>query len=212
LTARTAQSLTAYYNVQILSHFLIPYLLLSSSKPILGKGAQICNIARPGEKNRNIDLEDFRCLKAFEAGKFSPMGDTLKFVFQMDLYTQASMSDNISTFTTVYLAQQEFNIRFPDTHTTHIFPGVVATSMFSHPTVPWYVRVLFFVGLPFVSRSPAQYADVVVWEIASDEGKSLTRAFWDQYGREVVVDERVKADSQLRESIWENMLQLSEVS
>jgi hypothetical protein len=40
-------------------HFLIPYMLLTLPRPDLRKGAQICNIARPGEKNRTIDLDDF---------------------------------------------------------------------------------------------------------------------------------------------------------
>lgn len=90
----SAQSITSSFNTQILSHFLIPYLLLSSQKPILQKGAQICNIARPGEKNRNIDMDDFLCLKAFEAGTFRLLPAAMKFVFMLDLLTQASTSDN----------------------------------------------------------------------------------------------------------------------
>jgi NAD(P)-dependent dehydrogenase (short-subunit alcohol dehydrogenase family) len=190
----TAQSLTTFFNVQILSHFLIPYLLLSRPDPVLRKGAQICNIARPGEKNRNIDLDDFICLKALEAGTFSILKDAMRFVFMMDLFTE------------------EFNIKFPDTHTTHVYPGAVSTAMFEHPTVPWYFRVFARVAFFFFGRSPAQYANVAVWEIASEEARKLIRAFWDQYGREVDVDERVKADSQLRQRVWENLLHLGGVS
>jgi hypothetical protein len=88
----TAQ-LTTFFNVQILSHFLIPYLLLSRPEPVLRTGAQICNIARPGEKNRHIDLDDFLCLKAVEAGTFRFLKDVTKFVFMVDLFTQVSRSD-----------------------------------------------------------------------------------------------------------------------
>ena len=59
-----------------------------------------------------------------------------------------------------------------------------------------------------MARCSVQYADVAVWEIASEEARSLRRAFWDQYGREVAVDKRVQADSELRQLVWENLLQL----
>ena len=207
----TAQSLTTFFNVQILSHFLIPYLLLSRPDPVLRKGAQICNIARPGEKNRNIDLDDFICLKALEAGTFSILKDAMRFVFMMDLFTEASRS-HILPLPIIYFIKQEFNIKFPDTHTTHVYPGAVSTAMFEHSTVPWYFRVFARVAFFFFGRSPAQYANVAVWEIASEEARKLIRAFWDQYGREVDVDERVKADSQLRQRVWENLLHLGGVS
>lgn len=94
----TAQSMTTSFNVQILSHFLIPYLLLTLPRPVLRQGAQICNIARPGEKNQTIDLDDFRCLKALEAGKFSILKDIKKFIFMMDLFTYVSRLDFITLF------------------------------------------------------------------------------------------------------------------
>ena len=96
--ALMAQSMTTGFNIQILLHFLIPYLLLTLPQPVLWKGAQICNIGRPGEKNRTIDLNDFRCLKTFEAGKFSLLKDAMKFVFMMDLFTHASRLDIITLF------------------------------------------------------------------------------------------------------------------
>jgi hypothetical protein len=131
--------------------------------------------------------------------------DTMKFVFMMDLYTQASRY-GITPLAVIDLAKQEFNIRFPVTHTTHVYPGVVATALFKH--LPWYIRGPSNVILPLVARSSVQYADVAVWEIASDEVRSLRRAFWDQYGREVTVDKHVQADSELRQLVWENLLQL----
>lgn len=83
--------------------------------------------------------------------------------------------------------------------------------MMSHPSLPWFVRIFAYVVFPFTASSPAQYADVAVWEIASEEGKGMARTFWDQYGREIEVDQRVKTDFQLREGVWENLLQLGGV-
>ena len=89
LTA-SVQAVKGAFNVQILSHFLIPYLLLSLPEPILGKDARICNIARPGEINQIIDFDDFLSLKAIEKGTFSIFRNVMKFVFMMDLFTHVS--------------------------------------------------------------------------------------------------------------------------
>ncbi|KAL0954040.1 hypothetical protein HGRIS_005194 [Hohenbuehelia grisea] len=183
----TVEALTTGFNVQILSHFLIPYLLLSRPEPVLRKGAQICNIARPGEKGRTIDMDDFYYLKATEAGKFKLFPNVFSFVFMLDLLAH------------------EFNIRFPDTHTTHIYPGAVATGIFQHTNLPWWIRVAAPVLL-FFAQSAASYANVLVWQIGSDEAKALKRTYWDQYSREVDVDQRVWNDTQLREGVWEKLM------
>jgi hypothetical protein len=83
----TVQNAPSIFNVQILPHFLIPYLLLSLPAPVLRKGAQICNIGRPGDKNRNLNLDDMLCLKSIEAGTFSLFSDMMKWVVMMDLLT-----------------------------------------------------------------------------------------------------------------------------
>jgi hypothetical protein len=80
-----------------------------------------------------------------------------------------------------------------------------------HPTVPWWVRMISRVLEPIIACSPAQYANIVICEIASEEARNMDRTFWDRYGREVVVDKRVNSDVQLRERVWENLLQLGEV-
>lgn len=107
-------------------------------------------------------------------------------------------------------------MRFPETHTTHVFPGHVATSMLSNPNpnLPWFVRPIglfleYFVQ-PFRARTPAQYADIVIWETASDEAKSLKRTFWNERGESVEVDQRVDGDDELRKAVWDNLLELSE--
>jgi hypothetical protein len=74
-----------------------------------------------------------------------------------------------------------------------------------------WVRMIFRVLEPIIACSPAQYADIVIWEIASEEARDMTRTFWDRYGREVVVDKRVSVDSQLQEQVWKKLLQLGEV-
>jgi hypothetical protein len=94
--APTVRTITTFFKVQILSHFLIPYLLLSRPDPVLRKGAQICNIGRPGENNQDIDMDDFLCLKALESGKFNLWKDTMKFVFMVDLFTQAGVSYDLN--------------------------------------------------------------------------------------------------------------------
>lgn len=83
----TVQAMTIGFNVQVLSHFLLPYLL-SGPKPVLRKDAQICNIVRPGEKDHDIDLDDFRSLKAIEAGTFRLFPAMMKFCFVVDLFTK----------------------------------------------------------------------------------------------------------------------------
>ena len=68
----------------------------------------------------------------------------------------------------------------------HMCPGAVSTAMMtSHPSLPWFVWIFAYVIFIFTASSPAQYADVAVREIASEEGKGMARTFWDQYGREV---------------------------
>ena len=64
----------------------------------------------------------------------------------------------------------------------------------------------------FMGRSPAQYADVAVWGIASEEAQTLGRTYLDEHGREREVDTRVYTDANLRQGVWEKLLQLGEVS
>ncbi len=90
-TPGTVETLTAGFNVQIISHFLIPYLLLTRTNPVLREGAQICNIGRPGEKNRTIDFEDFSGLKAAAAGTFSVMTHPFRWVFMIDVFTKVCL-------------------------------------------------------------------------------------------------------------------------
>ena len=71
--------------------------------------------------------------------------------------------------------------------------------------------MIFRVLEPLIACSPAQYADIIIWEIASEEARKMNRTFWDRYAREVVVDRRVDNDAQLRERVWEELLQLGEV-
>lgn len=90
ILAATVDAVKGAFNIQILSHFLIPYLLMSLPEPALRNGAQICNVAQPGGKRQNIDFDDFLCLKAVEAGTFSLLRDLGRFFFIMDLFTQVS--------------------------------------------------------------------------------------------------------------------------
>lgn len=90
-------------------------------------------------------------------------------------------------------------------------PGPVVSSGIDHPTVPWWVRMVCRVLEPIIACSPAQYADIVIWEIASEEARKMNRTFWDRFGQEVFVDRRVKNDAELRERVWDKLLQLGEV-
>ena len=90
ILAATVDTVKGAFNIQILSHFLIPYLLMSLPEPVLRNGAQICNVTHPGAKKQNIDFDDFLCLKAVEAGTFSLLRDLGKFFFMMDLFTHVS--------------------------------------------------------------------------------------------------------------------------
>ena len=124
-TYDTAVALNSTFNAMILSHFLIPYLLMTFPELVLREGARICNIARPRLKNQAIDFDDFVCLKAVEEGTFRSFRDAGKYVFMMDLFTHVSWSDGYSLAYTyiTYIVKKEFNIRFPHTHTTHLWPG-----------------------------------------------------------------------------------------
>ena len=90
ILAATVDAVKNSFRIQVLSHFLIPYLLMSLPEPILRNGAQICNIAQPGAKKQNIDFDDFLCIKSVEAGTFSLLRDLGKFFFIMDLFTHVS--------------------------------------------------------------------------------------------------------------------------
>ncbi|KAF4578240.1 hypothetical protein EYR36_000047 [Pleurotus pulmonarius] len=191
-TPGTVETLTAGFNVQILSHFLIPYLLLTRTNPVLREGAQICHLGRPGEQNRTIDFEDFSGLKAAAAGTFSMMTHPFRWVFMIDVFTK------------------EFNVKFPGTQTAHLYPGPVYTQLFNAPSLPWYMHIFQKTVFRWTSISTAKYADIAIWETVSDEAKALKRAFWDQYGHEVTVDKRVESDPEFRQRVWDNLLQLSE--
>jgi hypothetical protein len=119
----TVEGVKGAFNVQILSHFLIPYLLLSLPDPVLGNDAQICNIARPGEVNRNIDFDDFRSLKAVEAGTFSILRDAMKFVFIMDLFTHVSAYNGIWLTYLQYVQNRNSMYGFPAPTLPTCIPG-----------------------------------------------------------------------------------------
>jgi hypothetical protein len=89
----------------------------------------------------------------------------------VDLFMQASRSDVIP-LSTIYIIKQEFNTKFPGIHTTHLYPGAVAMTLFKHPTVPWYIQVLTRVIFIVLARSPAKYADVAIWEITNCDFRS----------------------------------------
>ena len=82
--------MTSGFNTQILSHFLVPYLLLSRPEPILRQGAQICHIGRPGEIGRTLDMDDIMGLKSVEGGSLSLIATAFRWVFTMDLFTEVS--------------------------------------------------------------------------------------------------------------------------
>ena len=63
---------------------------------------------------------------------------------------------------------QEFNRRFPGTRTLHAFPRSVATTNKTHPSLPWIYRAVGWVATWF-AQAPADYADVAMWETASEE-------------------------------------------
>ncbi len=106
---------------------------------------------------------------------------------------------------------QEFNVKFPGTHTSYLYPGPVYTELFNAPSLPLYMHIFQKTVFRWTSISTAKYADIAIWETVSDEGKSLKRAFWDQYGHEVTVDKRVESDPEFRQRVWDNLLQLSEI-
>ncbi|KAJ8481017.1 hypothetical protein ONZ45_g15451 [Pleurotus djamor] len=163
------------FNVQVMSHFLIPYLLATRNEPSLRKGAQICHIGRPGASIGSLDVDN--------------------------------MQQKASSAWIV-----EFNARFPETHTTHLYPGQVATKGLSVLTLPWFIRYIAQPLVTFIGKTPAQYADIVVYQIASDEGKALKRTFWDQYSKEVKVDKRILSDHELREKVWDALIKLGEAA
>ncbi|KAF7980024.1 hypothetical protein HWV62_40144 [Athelia sp. TMB] len=112
-----------------------------------------------------------------------------RWVFAMDLFTE------------------EFNRRFPGTRTMHAYPGNVATNNMTHASLPWIVRCIGTI-VRWFGRTTADYAEIAVWQIASDEWKTKGWAFFDQYARKVMVDERVLVDDKLRADVWNKMLEL----
>ncbi|KAF7980178.1 hypothetical protein HWV62_39657 [Athelia sp. TMB] len=188
----TAASVTAAFNVQILSHFLVPYLLLTRAEPVLRAGAQVSTIMRPGDKGKQLDPAD---------------PDFIGVQRLAEKGTMAYLRHGASHTLTVDLFTEEFNRRFPAVRTVHVFPGGVASGgSFDH--LHWVFRALFWV-LGLFGQTPAAYADVCVWQHASAEWKARGWHFFDEKGREVKVDERVLADDALREGVWARLLELS---
>ncbi|KZP34341.1 NAD(P)-binding protein [Athelia psychrophila] len=188
----TRESATIAFNVQLLSHFLIPYLLLSRPQPVLRQGARISNIMRPGAQVQVLDLDDPMGLNLIEKGKLAYLKNIrLGIPFMADLFTE------------------EFNRRFPQVHTMHVYPGSVATNFVD--SFGWLIRLVYAIFSLF-AQSPEAYADVAVWQHASDEWKARGWAFFNHKGREVTVDKRVteEGDDGIRAAVWAKMLELSD--
>ena len=66
------------FHAQVLSHFLVPYLLLERVEPVLRDGARIFNVARPWETGRAIDMDDIVGLQLMEGGGRAFVGGLLK--------------------------------------------------------------------------------------------------------------------------------------
>ena len=64
----------------------------------------------------------------------------------------------------------------------HAYPGNVATNNMTHASLPWIVRCIGRI-VRWFGRTTADYADIAVWETASDEWKTKGWAFFDQYAR-----------------------------
>ena len=82
--------MTRGFHAQVLSHFLVPYLLLSRADPVLHEGARVFNVARPGEMGRAIDMDDIVGLKLMEGGARAFVAGLLKWAFIIDLFTEVS--------------------------------------------------------------------------------------------------------------------------
>ncbi|KAF7979927.1 hypothetical protein HWV62_40342 [Athelia sp. TMB] len=185
----STESVTCAFHTQVLSHFLVPYLLLSRAEPVLRDGARVFNVARPGEIGRTIDMDDVMGLQLMEGRARAFVGGLLKWAFIIDLFTE------------------EFNRRFPRTRTLHAFPGSVATTNKTHPSLPWIYRAIGWLATWF-AQAPADYADVAVWEAASEEWKTKDWTFCDYRGKEVKVDESVLVDDGLRVGVWDKLLEM----
>ncbi|RUS21764.1 hypothetical protein BC937DRAFT_91498 [Endogone sp. FLAS-F59071] len=143
---KTAEGIDRQFAVQSLARFVTIELLVPVLKKAHG-GARVIDIMAPGGAKNVEFLEDIE----FQKRPYSFVAALARDAGYHDLMCKA--------FTARYAT---FNIQFH-----HIFPGIVDTGAVK--SMPWYVRILASIFIPFLSVKAEDYAETPVYAATSEE-------------------------------------------
>jgi len=162
----TVEGIESHFAVQVLSRFLLAYMLASSGMLL---DTSIC-IMDPGGTQTAFDISDLELTLSKNAGRYALMGKQVS-------------RDSIITDTYTMVLQS----RFPHLRFFHLAPGLVHTDVVHNQHIPWPLRVLFaWVIFPVVGDTVMSYAEVPVFWAANGQSKEVARKngfFLDQKGR-----------------------------
>lgn len=157
----TSDGFDAYFAVQSLSRFALPYLL---AKEGVLKGG-VVNVSNPGRGAESVDIDDLDLQKLAEAGEY---GRGLKDVLKISQQT-SSILDAITL---------EFTARF-SLSAAHLYPGIVATKSATNSNLPFPLPLIASIFLPALSlvgvaATPKSFAPIPVGLAVSGKSGMFT--------------------------------------
>jgi NAD(P)-dependent dehydrogenase (short-subunit alcohol dehydrogenase family) len=153
----TSEGIESHFATQVLSRFLLNYILASSG---VLKEASV-SVMAPGGTQTEFNLDDIELASSKDAGRYAQMA---KHVSRdgviADTYTKALQAN------------------FPQIKFFHVFPGLVQTNIMTNQNLPVPVKQLInYVVYPIASRTfgntVESYADIPVFLAANKAAEEL---------------------------------------
>ncbi|WWC91431.1 uncharacterized protein L201_006377 [Kwoniella dendrophila CBS 6074] len=143
------------FTIQVISRFLLAYLFIKEQ--LLRSEAGVMFIGNPG-LNYDLDVEDLSLKKVAEGGRYKPL-------IALD---QTSRDSTVLDSITL-----EFSSRYPQYNFYHVLQGLVKTSLFNIPNLPFpfplnYLAGIGLIGSPITSD---EVADIPLYLLVHPEAK-----------------------------------------
>jgi NAD(P)-dependent dehydrogenase (short-subunit alcohol dehydrogenase family) len=154
----TAEGIESHFATQVLSRFLLNYILASSG--VLKETS--VSVMAPGGAQTEFDLDDIELTSSKDAGRYAQMA---KHVSRdgviADTYTKALQTN------------------FPEIKFFHVFPGLVQTNVMANQNVPFPIKQLItYIVYPIASRTfgntVESYANIPVFLAGNKAAEELT--------------------------------------
>ncbi|KIW05847.1 uncharacterized protein PV09_03050 [Verruconis gallopava] len=156
----TAEGIESHFAVQVLSRFLLNYLLASSG---VLKSSSV-NIMAPGGSQTEFNLVDLELASFKESNRYVQLGKHIgRDGVITDAYTKALQS------------------RFPQISFFHISPGLVQTDVMTNQNVPFPLKqIATYILFPIASRTfgytVQSYADLPVFLAANPAAEKIIKS------------------------------------